>query len=132
MPKRFPRKKSCLIIGLLLISFLSGQMNAQTPSIATGIEGVILVSPSHGGPSREGETDSAPLGNTVFEVATAAGMVATFTTDAAGHFKAPLPPGRYSIKIGGAKRYPRCGPFDVEVTAAGFNTVTWTCDSGMR
>jgi len=107
-------------------------MDAQAPSITTGIEGVVSVSPVHGGPSREGVTDSAPLANTVFEVTDAAGIAATFTTDAAGHFRLPLPPGRYSIKIGGARKYPRCGPFDVDVTAAGFNTVTWTCDSGMR
>jgi hypothetical protein len=132
MLKRFARKKSCGLIGLLLISFLSGQMNAQTPSITTGIEGVISISPIHGGPSRVGVTDSAPLANTVFEVANAAGVAATFTTDDAGRFRIPLPPGRYTIKKGDAKKFPRCGPFDAEVTAAGFIKVTWECDSGMR
>jgi Prealbumin-like fold domain len=125
MSTKLSAKKYCAWGALLWISFVPGHLDAQTPSITTGIEGIVSVSPSHGGPSREGVTDSAPLANTVFEVANAAGIATTFTTDDAGHFKLPLPPGRYSIKIGGAKRYPRCGPFDVEVTAAGFNKVEW-------
>lgn len=107
-------------------------MNAQTPSIATGIEGVVSVSPIHGGPSQVGVTDSAPLANTVFEVTSGAGVATTFITDDAGRFRVPLPPGRYTIKMRDAKKFPRCGPFDVEVTTAGFNKVTWECDSGMR
>ena len=132
MLKRFARKRFFELAGLLLISFAPGQMNAQTPSIATGIEGVVSVSPIHGGPSRVGVADSAPLANTVFEVTNAAGVATTFTTDNAGRFRVPLPPGRYTIKKSDANKFPRCGPFEVEVTAAGFNKVMWECDSGMR
>jgi hypothetical protein len=132
MLKRFAAKKFCASLGLLWISFVPGHMNSQTPSIATGIEGVISISPSHGGPVREGEANSAPLADTVFEAADSAGAATTFTTDNAGRFRMALPPGRYTIKMRGAKKFPRCGPFEVEVTAAGYAKVTWECDSGMR
>jgi hypothetical protein len=108
-------------------------MNAQTSPIATGIEGVISIGPTHGGPIHEGESASAPLANFDFVVVATEGEVAAFTTDSSGHFRIPLAPGRYSIKAKKPKnRYPRCGPFDVEVTATGFRNVTWECDTGMR
>jgi hypothetical protein len=108
-------------------------MSAQTSSIATGIDGVISVSPIHGGPSRVGVADSAPLANVAFEVANDAGAMTTFTTDASGHFRIALAPGRYSIKPKDPKtKLPRCGPFEAEVTTDGFKKVQWQCDSGMR
>jgi hypothetical protein len=133
MPGILTGKKFWEFVGFLLISFVAGHMNAQTPSIATGIEGVILVGPTHGGPTHVGESDSAPLANYSFAVTGAAGEVTVFTTDTSGHFRIPLAPGRYSIKAGDLKiKFPRCGPFDVEVTADGFKKVHWECDSGMR
>jgi hypothetical protein len=132
MLKRFVGKRFCALVGLLLIPFVTGQMNAQTSPTATGIEGVISVSPGHGGPIREGEANSAPLADTAFEAADAGGSATTFTTDNAGRFRVALPPGRYTIKLRDAKRFPRCEPFEVEVTTAGFNKVTWECDSGLR
>ena len=133
MLRRFAGKKFCELLGLLLFFFVPGQMNAQTSSITTGIEGIISVGPIHGGPSHVGVTDSAPLPNVAFEVANDAGPVTAFTTDAAGHFRIPLAPGRYSIKAKDPKaKLPRCGPFNDEVTADGFKKVQWECDSGMR
>jgi hypothetical protein len=133
MLRRFTAGKSCGLAGLVLFFLVTVQMNAQTSPIATGIEGVISIGPTHGGPIHAGESASAPLANSAFVVAGAAGEVAAFTTDASGHFRIPLAPGRYSIKAKEPKaRFPRCGPFDVEVTAAGFSKVTWECDTGMR
>jgi hypothetical protein len=125
-------KALCGLIAVLLLGTVPAKMDAQTPALVTGIEGVISVSPTHGGPTRQGEADSAPLANTIFEVTNAAGAATTFTTDSAGRFRVPLPPGRYTIKGRDAKKFPRCGPFEVEVTTAGFNKVRWDCDSGMR
>ena len=79
------------------------------------------------------EPDAAPLPNTAFDVLQETVTVNSFTTDAAGHFRVPLAPGRYSIKPHNPKaRWPRCGPFEVEVTAEGFKTLHLECDSGMR
>jgi hypothetical protein len=119
-------------LGIVLVSLLAHSMNAETTEVPTGIEGTVTVSPIHGGPSRVGVADSGPMANTVFEVGKDGGIVTTFTTDEAGKFRVPLPPGRYSIKKQDAKKFPRCGPFDVEVTASGFSKVTWGCDTGMR
>ena len=107
-------------------------MSAQTTSLSTGIEGVVSISPTHGGPVRAGEESSAPLANMTFEIKSEAGAATTFTTDNAGHFRVSLPPGGYTIKKSDAKRFPRCGPFDVQVALEGFTKVQWHCDSGMR
>ncbi len=133
MGQRFAGKRLCAWAGLLLIFFVSARTDAQTSTLSTGIDGVVSVGPIHGGPMRAGEPDSAPLANVAFEVANDAGVVTTFTTDASGHFRIPLAPGRYSIKARDAKTKPRrCGPFEVEVTTDGFKKIHWDCDSGMR
>ena len=114
----------------LLLSALLASMNAETPT--TGIEGSISVSPIHPGPARQGETDTAPLANVAFDVVSDAGVVATFTTDAKGHFRIAVPPGRYKVKMREKKKIGGCGERPVEVTANGFLKVQWDCDTGMR
>ena len=79
-----------------------------------------------------GVPNSGPLRNTQFVVENAAGMVVTFTTDQEGRFRVPLSPGRYSVRPAELKKIGRCGPFQVEVEAAGFKQVQFNCDSGMR
>ena len=133
MAVTFTGKRFCALAGLLLLAYGQGQMVAQTSSLSTGIEGVIAIGPIHGGPQRADEAASAPLANVAFEVANDAGAVTPFTTDASGHFRIPLAPGRYSIKRAGVKeKLGFCGPFQVEVTADGFKKIQWECDSGMR
>jgi len=121
-----------VVFAVMLLAFLTGSMQAQPGSLSTGIEGVISISPTHGGPARLGETDSAPLANVAFEVVNDAVVVTSFTTDAAGHFRVPLPPGQYSIRQREKKKIGGCGTFKTEVTAAGFAKVQFQCDSGMR
>jgi hypothetical protein len=126
-------KRPWVLAGLLLLSFVPLKTDAQSSSLSTGIEGVVSIGPIHGGPQRSDEPASAPLANAVFEVANDAGAVTTFTTDAAGHFRVPLAPGRYSIKRKDVKaKVGHCGPFEVEVTTSGFKQIRWDCDSGMR
>lgn len=90
------------------------------------------MSPIRPGPSRLGETDSAPLAHVAFDVVNDTGVVATFTTDAEGHFRIAVPPGRYTIKMREKKKIGGCGEMPAEVTAAGFAKVHWNCDTGMR
>lgn len=138
MSKRFPKKPlewlAVLVFHYLLTaSLFAGTPMAETPSPSAGIEGVVSMGPTHGGPTKQGESDSAPLANAVFEVTSNARTVTTFTTDGSGHFRIPLAPGRYSIKPQGAKtKIGGCGPFEVEVIAGSFNKVHWECDSGLR
>lgn len=108
-------------------------MNAQATPPSTGIEGTISISPSHGGPIKIGESASAPMANMTFDVVNEAGALTSFQTSASGEFRVPLAPGHYSVKPHDSKtRFPRCGPFEVDVTADGFKKMQWVCDSGMR
>jgi Prealbumin-like fold domain len=128
---------------LSLVGFLifAGFCYAQTsptstpmPEIAdTGIEGVITVGPTHGGPVRPGMTSSAPLANAAFVVGNQNGAIAEFTTDGQGHFKVSLTPGHYTVtKKDRQKGVGRYGPFDVDVVAGQMTKVEWQCDTGMR
>jgi hypothetical protein len=117
--------------GLVLLVISS--MKAETKAATSGIEGTARVSPVQGGPTRLGETDSAPMANISFRVESAAGVVATFKTDGEGNFKVELPPGRYGIKIQQPQMKGRgCALDDVEVKAGDFKKVTLNCDSGIR
>jgi hypothetical protein len=124
-----------LPITLLLSVTLSSSL-AQTPptsDVKTGIEGVITVSPIHGGPAQVGVPNSGPLPNTAFVVHNEKGPVASFSTDDQGRFRVTLAPGHYTVSIkerrGGIGRY---GPFDVDVVASQMTKVEWQCDTGMR
>jgi hypothetical protein len=102
-------------------------------SAETGIEGVIMVGPTHGGPVRIGIPNSKPLANTIFAVSNEHGIVSQFTTDDQGHFKVSVAPGHYSVaKKGQQKGIGRYGPFEVDVSAGQMTKVEWNCDSGMR
>jgi hypothetical protein len=103
------------------------------PSTGTGIEGVISVSPSHGGPTRIGEANSRAVANVTFDVQNEKEVVATFTTDEQGHFRVSVPRGHYKVSRSGRKSsIGNWGPFDVDVAAGQMTKVEWTCDSGMR
>jgi hypothetical protein len=125
---------------LSLIAFLAfaGLCYAQPsptsmPQVETGIEGVITISPTHGGPTRVGEVNSRPLANTTFVVANDKGSASEFTTDDQGRFKVTLAPGHYAVtRKGQQKGIGRYGPFDVNVVAGQMAKVEWRCDSGMR
>jgi hypothetical protein len=118
-----------VVVLLFAMSFTS----AQTPSEpATGIEGVITISPVHPGPVREGMASSAPLANCDFAVANEKGAVTSFTTDAQGHFRIALAPGHYTISAGRKIGIRGCGPFDVDVTSGKTTSVQWECDTGIR
>jgi hypothetical protein len=131
-------KPSQLLVIATFLALFSRAGLAQPPSTPkaeseTGIEGVIMVSPIHGGPSKRGDVDSAPLANTEFVVVKENNAVASFKTDDQGHFRISLPPGHYVIsRKGGKAAIGGYGPFEVEVAAGQIKKVQWTCDSGMR
>lgn len=121
---------------LLLLSFYFGQVPAmQAADAGSGIEGVILMGPTHGGPIRQGMPESKPLADIKFKVQREGegAPVASFTTDASGKFHVSLPAGKYSVVRDGWKRgIGSFGPFEVEVAAGKMTPVQWNCDSGMR
>lgn len=132
------RKSYRLLIIATLLALFSRVGLAQPSSTPkaeseTGVEGVILVGPIHGGPSKRGDPDSAPLANTEFLVVKENSTVASFKTDDQGRFRISLPAGHYTIsKKDGKAAIGGYGPFEVDVAAGQVKKVQWTCDSGMR
>jgi hypothetical protein len=123
----------CLsVVTAFVIAFSLTTLTATPTPAPSGIEGVISVSPSRPGPVRIDQPSAAPAGNVVFTIKRADERVASFTTDGAGHFRVPLPPGHYIVlrEDGGA----RIGHwrFEADVTAGNVTKVQWTGDSGMR
>lgn len=101
----------------------------------SGIEGQAVISPTHPGPVRQGESDSAPYKTTI--VIWNAGNnreVARVDTGADGRFRVVLPPGTY--RVGPPPRsgrfLPRAGEETVTVAEGKFAHVTISFDSGMR
>jgi hypothetical protein len=125
-----PRYFCCIAI---LTAVAVPSMSAQTPApVSSGIEGVIMVSPSRPGPTRKDGPSSAPAGNLEFAVKRADVKVAAFTTDVEGRFRVSLPPGHYTVlredpgaKIGHWR-------FETDVKPGEVTKVQWTGDSGMR
>ena len=127
------KRRIFLWFAALSLMSLSIFADAQSPAPTSGIEGTVTISPIHGGPSKLGEVDSAPMANTSFRVAAAGNVVTTFKTDAKGYFKIGLPPGRYEIRIEQPLMKGRgCALSDIEVAAGAFKMVQINCDSGMR
>jgi hypothetical protein len=131
------RKHSLVMIPVFMILLscspsAKAQPKAQSDS-GTGVEGVISVSPIHGGPARRGIPNSRPLANTAFVVENEKGTVASFQTDEQGRFRVLLAPGHYMISLKDGKgRIGRYGPFAVDVVFGKITTVEWHCDTGMR
>jgi hypothetical protein len=133
MSKSYP-----VFLFAVLLALSSRVLMAETPSTpkaepGTGLEGVIMVGPIQGGPTRQGVPDSRPLPNTEFVVTTGNSLVASFKTDEEGRFKISLSPGRYTISrkdwhasIGSY------GPFEVDIVAGQIKKVQWDCDTGLR
>src|SRR5437868_9176820 len=120
-----------LLLAVSLVTAAAQSSPAAEP--ATGVEGIITISPAHGGPSRPGIPDSKPLMNTTFVVENEKGAVASFATDNQGQFRISLTPGHYAVSMKDKKpKIGRYGPFEVDVVAGQMTKVAWTCDTGMR
>jgi hypothetical protein len=118
--------------GVFVSLFLVLSMTETVSADASGIEGVLSVSPSRPGPQRADAPSKAPVAKTAFVVMKGEEKVASFTTDAQGHFQVSLPAGHYLVRRedpGAAIGHWR---FDVDVVAGKMTTVDWTGDSGMR
>jgi hypothetical protein len=115
------------------IAMVASTLTAQTPTPgASGIEGVIMVSPSRPGPIHKDRPNAAPAPNVEFVVKNGDTRVTSFTTDAEGRFRVAVPAGHYTVlredpgaRIGHWR-------FEVDVLPGSIAKVNWTGDSGMR
>lgn len=98
----------------------------------SGLEGTVAVSPVRPGPTRIGEPDKGPAAHLTFVVRRGEEKVATFTTDAAGHFHVALPPGHYVVRREDPGSSVGHWSFEADVVAGKITKVEWTGDSGMQ
>ena len=120
------------MLSLSLLSFEMTASDAPAAEIVTGLEGQIMKSPIHGGPSTQGVPDVSPVAKAAFEVKSAEATITSFTTDEQGRFRIELPPGRYSVEMKGIKRkIGFYGPFEVKVRAGEITKVSWMCNTGL-
>lgn len=127
------RGNLAFFLALLLMngSFASAESDSTRGS---GIEGVVMVSPTWPGPIKKGSErpTAAPVAGAVFSVANEKGGATSFTTDSEGRFRLSLSPGHYVVSLA-ENRYARpCGPFEIDVEPGKMTKVEWRCDSGMR
>ena len=120
---------------LLAVICLAGGLFAAMPAKAaeTGIRGTVLWGPIHGGPVRIGQSEEAPL-SASFHVMDSEHKIASFKSDAKGHFEVSLPAGEYTIVPDKSKPMPFPGQQKKTVTVPedGFAVVTLRFDTGMR
>ncbi len=118
---------------LLVLMFPVFALAQSSPAPTSGVQGVILVGPVMGGPTREGTPDAKPLPEMEFVVKQGERVVTSFRTDQEGHFRVSLSPGHYSVvrkeRNSAVGFY---GPFEVEVGQGKMASVQWKCDSGIR
>jgi hypothetical protein len=132
---RKPYPLPLLAVFLVLFARFVGAETQSTPKAAseTGLEGVILVGPIQGGPTKQGVPDSRPLANTEFLVVKENSTVASFKTDDEGRFRISLASGHYTISRKDWKAsIGSYGPFEVDVAAGQIKRVQWNCDTGIR
>lgn len=118
--------------GNQLMRISGGIIRARDES---GIEGQAVISPVHPGPTRQGQSDTAPFQTTLVISRTSDGAeVARLETGSDGRFRVALPPGTYKVgpPAGTGRRLPRGGEETVIVTPGKFAHVTINFDSGMR
>jgi hypothetical protein len=111
---------------------LAQTATSPTPSTNSGIEGVISIGPTYGGPLRPGAASSKPYAHMEFLVTGEKQIAGSFTTDAEGQFRISLPQGHYAVGTKRKSKLGGCGPFEVDVVARQMTKVEWSCDSGMR
>ncbi|MFN2622311.1 MAG: hypothetical protein ABR611_05645 [Chthoniobacterales bacterium] len=115
-----------------LIPFMTLAATPTASPLSSGIEGVILISPSHPGPVRKDQPDAAPAANVTFAVMREDARITSLTTDSEGRFRVSLPPGHYTVLRDDPGARIGHWRFEADVKPGEVTTIRWTADSGMR
>ena len=126
------RKYFPFIAAAFVSLFPVGNTTATPTPVPSGIEGVILFSPSRPGPIKKDGPSIAPARNIEFVVKKGDARVASFTTDREGRFRVSLPPGHYIVMREDAGAAIGHWRFEVDVLSGEVAKVAWTGNSGMR
>ena len=129
------RNRSYCGLVMLVFALVPLVLMAATPTpnpVPSGIEGVVLVSPSRPGPTRKDQPDAGPAANVTLAVMKSDTKVASLTTDAEGHFRIALPPGLYTVMRDDPGSRIGHWRFEAEVKPGEMTSVRWVADSGMR
>ena len=107
-----------------------------TPQGGSGIEGQAVISPARPGPTRQGDSGTAPYKTTLAVSRLGDGReVARVETGSDGRFRVSLPPGEYTVgppPDQPRRRFPRGQEQTVKVLPGQFTRITVSFDSGMR
>jgi hypothetical protein len=121
-------------LGLLscLMAMCAG-VYAAPPADSSGVKGRITLSPTCGGPPREGEDCQAPYAQVEIRLLNEAGSVMGQTrTSAQGLFQIAAAAGRYRLQVMPSGKITRCPIVYVQISANTLASVDVDCDSGMR
>ena len=106
---------------------------AATSDAASGIKGVITISPSCAGATKPDELCVMPFANAHIRLKKTDGqIVRTVNSAADGKFEIKAGPGLYDLQIEIDGKYPRCETVTVKVKKGRLAEVNLECDSGMR
>ncbi len=118
-----------IVLAIVVVSSLAC---SNSPVLFSGIEGEIRIGPISP-VSAPGETNSKPYSTKMRVRSLPDGkVVAEFTSDSQGKFRAVLAPGRYEVEPENAAPLPMGSTVDVTVTAGQFTHVQIVYDSGIR
>jgi hypothetical protein len=121
-------------LGLLSCSMMmSTNAYAAPPANSSGVKGRVTLSPTCGGPPREGEDCQAPYAQVEIRLLDEAGSVAGQTrTSPQGQFHIAAAAGRYRLQVMTLEKITRCPLVHVLISANTVASVDLDCDSGMR
>lgn len=127
------RRKGCLAIATLSCLMAIGANAYAASATLSGVKGRITLSPTCGGPPREGEDCQAPYAQVEIRLLNEAGSVIGQTrTSSQGLFQMAAAAGRYQLQVMPAEKITRCPLVAVQISADSWASVTLDCDSGMR
>ena len=128
MPGPFPSRR----FGWLTCALIATGAAAAS-SGSSGVQGTVTLSPTCGGPQREGVACSAPYADVELRLLASDGSaVASTRTATTGHYLMTAPAGRYRVQVMTPVKITRCPSPEVVVVARTTSVADIECDSGMR
>jgi hypothetical protein len=129
LPMRLPLWSAAILVTLLLNPLSAFSSDSPSHRLA----GVVWISPTCGGPQREGDLCRSPLTGVEVRLSERGGRIAaSATTDATGAFAMKAPAGRYRLHVVVGVKMTRCPDLDVTLPTVKSAPVELECDSGMR